>query len=58
MAVVSAKLVDAAAMVAGWYGADLMSGAVHMYMDYRECRPGIGLDRLFFCESSRGSIEY
>jgi hypothetical protein len=46
------------AMVAGWYGADLMSGAVHMYMDYRECRPGIGLDRLFFYEGSRESIEY
>ncbi len=46
------------ALIVGWYAADLMSGAVHMYMDYRECRPGIGLDRLFFYEGSRESAEY
>ncbi len=46
------------AVVAGWYGADLMSGAVHMYMDYRPSRAGIGLDRLFFYEGSRVSAEY
>jgi len=42
----------------GWYLADLMSGAVHMYMDYKPCRTGIGLDRLYFYEGSRESAEY
>lgn len=42
----------------GWYLADLMSGAVHMYMDYKPCRTGIGLDRLYFYEGSRESVEY
>lgn len=46
------------AMLAGWYGADLMSGAVHMYMDYKPSRPGIGLDRLFHYEGARDSDEY
>jgi hypothetical protein len=46
------------ALVAGWYVADLMSGVVHMMMDYRPSRPGIGLDRLFFYEGSRESAEY
>ena len=46
------------AVVAGWYAADLMSGAVHMYMDYRECRAGIGLDTIFFYEGSRESADY
>lgn len=46
------------ALVAGWYAADLMSGVVHMVMDYLPSRPGIGLDRLFFYEGSRESSEY
>lgn len=46
------------AMLAGWYGADLMSGAVHMYMDYKPSRAGIGLDRLFHYEGARDSAEY
>ncbi|WP_156678435.1 fatty acid desaturase CarF family protein [Sphingomonas profundi] len=46
------------AMLAGWYLADMMSGAIHMYMDYRPCRPGVGLDRLYFYEGSRESDDY
>ena len=46
------------AAIAGWYLADFMSGAVHMYLDYRPCVPGVGLDRLFFYQGSRGSEEY
>jgi hypothetical protein len=46
------------AAVAGWYLADLASGAIHMYMDYRPCRPGNGLHELYFYEGSRVSDEY
>jgi hypothetical protein len=46
------------AALAGWYAADLMSGAIHMYMDYRPSRAGIGLDRLFFYEGPRNSADY
>jgi hypothetical protein len=46
------------AAIAGWYLADLASGAVHMYMDYRPCRPGNGLDALYFYEGDRTSDEY
>ena len=46
------------AALAGWYCADLASGAVHMYMDYRPCRPGIGLHELYFYEGSRVSDDY
>lgn len=46
------------AALAGWYAADLMSGLVHMYMDYKPSRPGIGLDKLYFYEGSRESTEY
>jgi len=42
----------------GWYLADLMSGAVHMYMDYKPCRTGIGLDTIYFYEGSRESADY
>jgi hypothetical protein len=31
------------AAVAGWYLADLLSGLIHMYMDYRPCASGVGL---------------
>lgn len=46
------------AMVAGWYAADMMSGIVHMIMDYHPARLGVGLDRLYFYEGSRESDEY
>ena len=46
------------AALAGWYLADAASGAVHMYMDYRPTRPGLGLDALYFYDGSRESAEY
>lgn len=46
------------ALVAGWFAADMLSGIVHMVMDYHPCRPGMGLDRLYFYAGSRESEEY
>jgi hypothetical protein len=46
------------AMFAGWYLADMLSGLVHMIMDYRPCPRGHGLDRLYFYTGSRASDEY
>ena len=46
------------AAFAAWYVADLLSGLTHMYMDYRPCTPGIGLDRLYFYPGSRESEDY
>jgi hypothetical protein len=46
------------ACLIGWYLADAASGVVHMYMDYRHCPPGRGLDKLFFYTGSRSSNEY
>ena len=46
------------ALFAGWYVADLLSGLVHMFMDYHACPSGRGLDRLYFYEGSRTSREY
>lgn len=46
------------ALVVGWYLADLTSGVVHMYMDYRPCPPGKRLNDLFFYTGSRESEEY
>lgn len=46
------------AMFAGWYLADLLSGLIHMYMDYRPCTPGKRLADLFFYAGSRESDEY
>src|SRR3954463_10620300 len=46
------------ALLAGWYVADLLSGLTHMYMDYRPCTAGIGLDRLFHYSGSRESADY
>lgn len=43
------------AAFAGWWLADMMSGVVHMYMDYRPCTPGVGLADLYFWEGSRES---
>lgn len=45
-------------LVAGWYLADLASGLVHMYMDYRPCPPGKRLNDLFYYTGSRESDEY
>src|SRR5688572_33333562 len=45
-------------LLAGWYIADMLSGLVHMFMDYHPCPRGKGLDRLYFYEGSRGSEEY
>ncbi|WP_068076579.1 fatty acid desaturase CarF family protein [Novosphingobium lentum] len=46
------------AALLGWYVADLMSGLVHMYMDYRPCPPGKQLNDMFFYAGSRESAEY
>jgi len=46
------------ALLVGWYIADLMSGVVHMYMDYHPCPPGKRLNDMFFYEGSRESAEY
>ena len=46
------------AAIAGWYLADLVSGLVHMYMDYRPCIPGTGLRELYFWEGSRDTPEF
>lgn len=46
------------AALTAWYLADLLSGLTHMYMDYRPCTPGIGLDRVFHYAGSRESAEY
>lgn len=46
------------AAFAAWYIADLLSGLTHMYMDYRPCTPGIGLERMFHYSGSRESAEY
>lgn len=46
------------AMLAGWYFADLLSGLIHMYMDYRPTTPGKRLADLFFYEGSRESEQY
>jgi hypothetical protein len=46
------------AALVGWYAADLASGLVHMYMDYRPCLPGTGLRELYFWEGSRDSPEF
>jgi hypothetical protein len=46
------------AALIGWYTADLASGLVHMYMDYRPCQPGTGLHDLYFWEGPRDSAEF
>ncbi|MDE2435258.1 MAG: carotenoid synthesis regulator CarF [Sphingomonadales bacterium] len=46
------------AMALGWYVADMLSGLIHMYMDYRPCTPGKRLNDIFFYEGSRESDEY
>ncbi|MBB6123859.1 fatty acid desaturase CarF family protein [Sphingobium subterraneum] len=46
------------ALFVGWFAADALSGVVHMVMDYHPCRPGMGLDRIYFYTGSRESEEY
>ncbi len=46
------------AVVAGWFFADMASGLVHMYMDYRPCPEGKGLAALYFYQGSRASEGY
>lgn len=46
------------ALIAGWFLADMLSGIVHMTMDYFPARRGIGLDRLYFYAGSRESEDY
>lgn len=46
------------ALLAGWYLADMASGLIHMYMDYRPCRPGTGLATLYFYEGPRDTEDY
>jgi hypothetical protein len=46
------------AALAAWYVADLLSGLTHMYMDYRPCTPGVGLDEMFRYAGSRESADY
>lgn len=46
------------AVLAGWYVADMISGLVHMAMDYHPARLGAGLDQLYFYTGSRESDEY
>jgi len=46
------------AALVGWYVADMVSGLVHMYMDYRPCIPGTGVRELYFWEGSRDSPEF
>lgn len=46
------------AALVGWFLADLMSGLVHMYMDYRPLRPGRGLAELYFWQGSRETPEF
>ena len=49
---------DPGRALVAWYAADLISGLTHMYMDYRPCTPGIGLDRVFHYAGSRESGDY
>ena len=42
----------------GWFIADLASGLVHMYMDYKPCRPGTGLKELYFWDGPRDSSAF
>ena len=46
------------AALVGWYLADLASGIVHMYMDYRPCIAGTGLRDLYFWDGSHDTPEF
>lgn len=45
-------------LLAGWYLVDMLSGLVHMLMDYRPCPAGLGLADIFHYTGSRESEEY
>lgn len=57
-ALADASWLTVPALLAGWYVADLLSGLVHMYMDYRPCPAGKQLDRIYFYQGSRESAHY
>lgn len=44
--------------LAGWYLADLSSGIVHLYLDYRPSKKGVGLEEIFFWKGPRDSAEF
>lgn len=46
------------ALLIGWYLADLVSGLVHMTLDYHSCPPGLGLRDIFTYQGSRESADY
>ena len=46
------------ALLFGWFAADMLSGLIHMLMDYHPCPHGKGLDQLYFYRGSRESDEY
>lgn len=46
------------AALLGWFVADMISGLVHMLMDYLPCPEGRGLDEIYFYPGKRGSPEY
>lgn len=46
------------AIFVGWFVADLLSGLVHMTMDYWPCRSGVGFDQIYFYPGDRSSEEY
>ena len=52
------SLLAVPAALAGWYLADMLSGLIHMVMDYRPCPEGKGLARIYFYGGRRGMPEY
>lgn len=42
----------------GWYIADAESGIIHFWLDYRPCRPTLGLNALFHYAGRRDSQEF
>lgn len=57
-AVVHADIWVPIAILVGWYFADLASGVIHLYMDYRPCRSGVGFNDLYFYTGDRTSQHY
>jgi hypothetical protein len=45
-------------VLAGWYLADLTSGIVHLYLDYRPSKKGVGLEEIYFWRGPRDSQEF
>lgn len=46
------------ALVAGWYLADMLSGLIHMTLDYYPCPLGKGIPEIYFYPGSRESADY